>query len=175
MPDPHLSEAMREAYASAPSDEVIHHTLEFRHAAFSVPIRVVRDNVDLTATLEATAPEDPGAEVTFVGYSFDLVRPELSANGVPQCTIEIDNVSRDIVANIELSLDSTDPIEVTYREYLGSDLLGPQNDPPMTLQVTSIKADVFRVVATASFSDIGNQRFPGEEFTAERFPGLVAQ
>lgn len=175
MPDPSLSDALKEAYASAPSDEVVYHTLEFRHSAFSTPIRVVRDNADLTARLEATAPVDPDTDVTFIGYAFDLTRPELSATGIPQCTIEIDNVSREILANIELAMASIDPIEVTYREYLGSDLLGPQNDPPMTLQITSISADVFRVRATASFSDIGNRRFPREEYTTERFPGLVAQ
>ncbi|MFH2082065.1 MAG: DUF1833 family protein [Pseudomonadota bacterium] len=175
MPDPYLSDALKEAYASAPSDEVIYHTLEFRHAAFSQPIRVVRDNADLTARLEATAPVDAGAEVTFVGFAFDLVRPEMSAAGVPQCTIEIDNVSREILANVELAMTSIDPIEVTYREYLASDLLGPQNDPPMTLEIVSITADVFRVRATASFTNIGNTRFPGEDYTTDRFPGLVAQ
>lgn len=175
MPDPALSAALAEAYASAPTDEVIYHTLEIRHAAFTQPIRVVRDHADLTARLEASAPQDAGLEVTFVGFAFDLVRPEVSATGVPQCTIEIDNVSREILANIELAMTSIEPIEVTYREYLGSDLLGPQNDPPMTLTLTGITADVFRVRATASFADIGNRRFPREEYSAERFPGLIAQ
>lgn len=175
MPDPSLSAALAEAYASAPSDEVIYHTLEFRHAAFSTPIRVVRDNADLTARLEATAPVDPAAMVTFVGFAFNLERPEVSSAGIPQCTIEIDNVSREILANIELAMTGIEPIVVTYREYLASDLEGPQNDPPITLELTSISADVFRVKATASFSNIGNKRFPREEYTTERFPGLVAQ
>lgn len=175
MPDPSLSQALAEAYASAPSDEVIYHTLEFRHAAFTQPIRVVRDNADFTARLEATAPQNAGEMVTFVGFAFDLVRPEMSATGVPQCTIEIDNVSREILANIELAMTGIDPIEVTYREYLASDIEGPQNDPPMTMTIASITADVFRVRAVAGFADIGNRRFPREEYTAERFPGLVAQ
>ena len=34
MPDPALSEAIREAYAAAPADVVILHTLELRHPAF---------------------------------------------------------------------------------------------------------------------------------------------
>lgn len=34
MPNPALSEAIREAYASAPSDVVILHTLELRHPDF---------------------------------------------------------------------------------------------------------------------------------------------
>lgn len=33
MPDATLSQAIQEAYASAPASEVIYHTLEFRHAA----------------------------------------------------------------------------------------------------------------------------------------------
>lgn len=175
MPDPSISQALAEAYASAPSDEIVYHTLEFRHAAFSTPIRVVRDNADLTARLEASAPEDPGVMVTFIGYAFDLVRPEVSATGAPQCTIEIDNVSREILANIDLAMTSIEPIEVTYREYLGSDLEGPQNDPTMTLQIVSITADVFRVRAVAGFPDVANRRFPREEYTLSRFPGLAAQ
>ena len=43
MHDPALSDALREAYASAPVGEVIWHTLELRHPAFAAPIRVVRD------------------------------------------------------------------------------------------------------------------------------------
>lgn len=175
MPDPSLSEALREAYASAPADEVVYHTLELRHAAFTQPIRVVRDNADLTARLEATAAENPGEMVTFVGFGFDLVKPELSATGVPQCSIEIDNVSREILANVELAMTGIDPIMVTYREYLASDLEGPQNDPPMTLTIISISADVFRVRAVAGYPDISNRRFPREDYTTERFPGLVAQ
>lgn len=175
MPDPTLSQALAEAYASAPSNEVIYHTLEIRHPAFTQPIRVVRDQDDLTAILEATAPVDAGIAVTFVGFAFDLIKPEVSPTGVPQCVIEIDNVSREILANIELAMSGIDPIEVTYREYLASDLLGPQNDPPMTLTLSGITADVFKVRAVASFPDINNRKFPREDYTAERFPGLVAQ
>lgn len=62
MSDPTLSQALMEAYASCPSDDVTLHTIELRHPAFddgagnNVAIRVVRDHVDLTATLEVDAP-----------------------------------------------------------------------------------------------------------------------
>lgn len=173
MPDTSLSEAIKEAYATAPSDEVIYHTLELRHPAFSQPIRVVRDHDDLTAFLEATAPEDPGAEVTFVGFAFDFKKPELGTDGVPQLTIEMDNVSRDIVANVELAMTTSDLIKATYREYIASDLAGPQNDPPMHMTIRTINADVFRVRATAGFGDFANKLWPRELYTSERFPGLI--
>ena len=167
MPDVTLSEALKEAYASSPADVVIYHTLEINHPAFSEPIYVVRDYQDLNANLE------DGTPVTFLRFAFNLVKPEVSATGVPQCTVEIDNVSRDILANVQLAMGSTALITMTYREYISTDLSGPQNDPPMTMVLSNIQADVFKVRATASFGDLNNKRFPNEEYTAERFPGLV--
>lgn len=167
MPDTTLSQALKEAYASAPSDVIVYHTLEINHPAFSQPIYVVRDFTDLNANLETGAP------VTFLRFAFDLVKPEVSATGVPQLTLEIDNVSREILANIQLAMMTTELITITYREYISTDLTGPQNNPPMTMVLTSISADVFRIRATASFGDLNNKRFPNEEYTADRFPGLV--
>ena len=175
MPDPALSQAIREAYAAAPSNAIVHHTLEFHHPSFTTPIRVVRDHQDLNATLEATAPVDAGVQVTFVAFAFDLVRPEVSAQGLPQLTIEMDNVGRDLIMPIEQAMQTTDLISVIYREYISTDLTGPQNDPPMQLTISAISADVFRVRATAGFGDWVNRRFPRETYTADIFPGLIAR
>ena len=175
MPDTTLSAAIKEAYAAAPADEVIYHTLEIRHSSFASPIRVVRDLVDLDATLEASAPEDASTEVTFLGYSFDLVPPEVGAGGTPQLIIEIDNVSREILANIELAMASTNLLTVIYRAFVGSDLTAPANDPPLTLTIFTINATPMRIRAVAGFQDIVNKRFPADTYTAERFPGLTLQ
>jgi hypothetical protein len=174
MPDPNLSAALKEAYASAPSADIIYHTLEISHSAFSVPIRVVRDSVDLTATLEATAPTDPSTAVTFTPFSFDVVPPDVQSQGMPSCTIEIDNVSREILAQIEAAVSTTDLITVIYRQYLSSNLAAPENDPPLTLTVLAITADVFRIRATCGFGDLVNKRFPSMVYTADQFPGLIA-
>jgi len=173
MPDDTLSQAIKEAYAAAPSDVIIYHTLEIRHPSFTTPIRVVRDVADLTATLEASAPEDAGQPVTFIAYAFDFKKPEVSANGVPQLVIEIDNVSREILQQIEQAIVTNDLITVIYREFISADLSGPQNDPPMELTISNITADVFRIRATAGFGDYTNRKFPSETYTAERFPALI--
>ncbi|MGN2393239.1 DUF1833 family protein, partial [Pelomicrobium sp. G1] len=60
MPDPALTAAIREAYASAPANEIVYHTLELRHPSFTQPLRVVRDWDTLTARLEESAPVDAG-------------------------------------------------------------------------------------------------------------------
>lgn len=174
MPDNTLSEALREAYASAPVGLIIYHTLEIRHPSFTQPIRIVRDLVDLTATLEPDAPANGGEEVLFVRYAFDFIKPEVNSSGVPQMQITIDNVDRIIGASIEGALGSTDLVEVTYREYISTDLTGPQNDPPITLQVMAVTVDMFRVTATCGFPDLMNRKFPTLEYTSETFPGLVS-
>ena len=173
MPDSTLTQALKEAYASAPDNTVAYHTLEIYHPAFSTPIRVVRDFVDLSARLESTAPRDASAYVTFVGYAFDIVPPEVSTAGVPQCQITIDNVSRDIMANLEAAIATNVPITVIYRMFLSTDLTAPQNNPPMALTIISIQADVFKITATATFGDLVNKRFPAQLYTIETFPGLV--
>ncbi|MFZ5917047.1 MAG: DUF1833 family protein [Chloroflexota bacterium] len=176
MPDSTLSQAIAEAYASAQSDLVIYHTLEIWHPNFTVPIRVVRDRRDITATLEATAPRDASTAVTFTGFAFDVVPPEVTHTAVPQCVIEIDNVSRDILAQIEASMGSDQLITVIYRAFLSDALLdGPENDPPLTLTVLAISANVFRIRATCGFPDLANKRFPSVDYTAEVFPGLIPQ
>ena len=162
-----LSEALKEAYASADTDEVVYHTLEINHPVFSEPIYVVRDWDDLNARLEN------GRMVTFIRYAFDLTKPDVTTDGVPQCTFEIDNISREITTNIQLATESSDAITVTYREYISSDLSGPQNNPPLVMTLSNISADAFRVKATASFGNLANKRFPTEEYTVERFPSLA--
>lgn len=173
MTDTTLSQALKEAYASAPANVMIFHTLELRHPAFTTPIRVVRDHSDLVATLEASAPVNAGQQVTFTRFAFDFTKPEISPSGVPQLTIEIDNVDRAIVANIEAAMTTADMVQATYREYISSDLTCPQNDPPIHMTIMSITADVFRVKAVAGFPDLINRRFPTTEYDSETFPGLL--
>lgn len=173
MPDPALSEAIKEAYASAPADVVILHTLEFRHPNFTTPIRVVNDHANLTATLEAGAPIDGGLAVEFLRFAFRFSLPEVMTTGMPEIEIEIDNVDASIVAYMDAAAQSDQLIEVTYRPYLSTDLSAPQMDPPLTLVLHDVEANVFAVRGRASFGDFGNYRFPTQTYDQERFPGLV--
>ena len=173
MPDPALSTALAEAYASAPVNEVIYHTLEIWHPVFSVPIRVVRDFAALDARIEATAARGAGEMVTFVAYAFDVIPPDQTTTGVPQCTIEIDNVGREIMAQIDLAVTQTVPITVIYRAYLSDALsVGPENIPPAELTLITCSATPFRIRATAGWPDLLNLKFPKLEYDLETFPGL---
>lgn len=172
MPDPTLQQAIKEAYAVAPSTSLVFHTLEFRHPVFTQPIRAVLDHADLNAYLEATAPLNPSQEVTFVKMSFDFTREEVSDGSAPEMTVEIDNVTAEIEENIALANISPGVIEVTYRIYLAADLSGPQNNPPLHMEVKGIKADDFKVSARCTFGNFANRRFPREVYTIKEFPSL---
>lgn len=175
MPDPTLSAAIKEAYASANTQEVIYHTLELWHPSFSTPIRIVRDNINIDAMIEATAARNAATVQTFVGYAFDIVPPDQASASLPQCTIEIDNVGREILGQIDTAIMQTSPITVIYRAYLsGSLLVGPENLPPLEMTIKQITATPLRIRAVAGFTNLMEQRFPGLDYELETFPGLLA-
>lgn len=176
MPNNVWSEALKEAYATAPTDVVIVNTLELRHPAFTEPIRVVADYVAIEALLESTAPLNPDEIVTFQPYQFDFQLPEVIDSGIPELIINIENISREIIRNIELAVPQTDKVEVTYRAYLNTDLVshGPHNDPPLHLTITNIQAKSTTIESRASIVDFVNKKFPSEEYNDVRFPGLIA-
>jgi hypothetical protein len=174
MPDSTLSQALKEAYASAPANEIIMHTLEIWHEAFTTPIRVVRDDASFWGVLESTAPRNAGQYVEFIAFAFDILPPDVAHEALPNCIIEFDNIDKAIIAQIDAAMVTQTPITLIYRAYLSSDPTGPENDPPLTLTVKAISADVYRIRVTAGFDDLANKRFPKLEYTSEVFPGLIA-
>ena len=173
-----LTEALKEAYASAPSDVTILHTLELRHPSFvdasgkKTAIRVVRDNINHKCKLESTAPLDAGKTVEFVAMAFDLQLPPVETVPVPEITLSLDNVSTELIQYLDNAIETQDMIEMTYRPYLSSDKSCPQMNPPITLVITDIQVDVLKITATARMMDIGNKSFPSENYTVKKYPGL---
>lgn len=176
------SEAIAEAYASAPEDDIILDTLEFRHPTFldselnPFGIRVVNDHEDLLATLEDDAPLNGAEEVTFKAIYFTFTRPSETESGeTPEIEISVDNVARYLIPYLDNAKESRVPIEVTWRPYLAQDLSGPHMNPPLTLTLRSITCDMSTVTARAGFGNLTNLRFPALEYTSIKFPGLAAR
>jgi len=203
MPDSALSEAIKEAYASAPASVVTLHTLELRHPDFTTPIRVVLNHPDtatwlalggaevqaaidamedddertaigLVARLEDDAPANPGEMVAFIGMAFSLDLPPVENVSVPEITMTIDNVSRKITDALEEASTSQQKIEVTYRPFLSTHIDAPDMVPPLTMTLANAKADPYQVTGSARMLDIGNKKFPLEVYTRKRFPGQTA-
>jgi len=179
MPDPTISQAWKEAAATAPAGEVMLHTLEFRHPNFidevgqPTAIRVVLGHADLEAKLEVGAPLNPGEFVTFIAFSFGMTLPETRIASSPELVITMDNVSTEIEANLALGTASPYKIEVTYRAYLASDLTTPQNIPPLTMTLAGASATDQQVEARANFGDPANLKFPDAAYTTTAYPGLA--
>lgn len=175
------SEALAAAYASAPEADVLLDTLEFRHASFvtaGLPyaVRVVNDHTELLAYLEDDAPLNPGEEVTFTPTRFTLTRPsETDSGSTPELEITVDNAARILVPYLDAVKESRDPIMITWRPYLASDLTAPHMLPVLTLSLTSVNLDMSQVVARAGFGNMVNRRFPALEYLSTKHPGLVTR
>lgn len=174
-----FEEAAREAYASASNTAVILETLEFRHPDFvdendqPTALRFVRDHTDLVATLEAGAPLQAGQAVTFLACGFDLDLPSVESAAAPQLSIVVDNIGAQITRHLDAAAYSDVPIEVSFRAYADTDTSAPQNTPVLTLELISCNASGGRITATAQLGDVVNKTYPGRDYDALRFPGLV--
>jgi hypothetical protein len=162
--DTTLSQAIKEAYASAPVDDIIYHTLEFYHATFPTPVYVVQGFDSITTGNPA---------VTWTAIPFSLTLPEVTPSGPPQLQLSVDNVSRDLMDAIDSAAESGQQIRVTYRAFLASDLSSAQNDPPLTLNLRSINVTPTVITATASLYNFTNRKWPRGVYRDEQFPGLI--
>lgn len=162
MPDTALDQALREAYASAPADEIIYHTLEITHPDFTAPVRVVRGWDAITA-----------GGSNWIAVPFDLTLPEASESGPPRLTITLDNVSRELMDGLDAASESGEKIAVTYRAFLSSNLATPMNDPPLALTLTAISVRATQIAATATLADFANRKFPRQVYTDNDYPGLI--
>lgn len=168
-----LTDAIKEAYASCPADVAVIETIEVNHIAWANPIRLVRDKVNLVATLESTAPYNPSAAVTFTALDFTIDHPRIG-EGRQELTVSFDNVTAALMPIINgHDLTSQYEVHLIYRPYLSSDLSGPHMNPPLTLVVKSISVSMDRIFLTCGYADFANYRFPRKVYNADEFPGIA--
>lgn len=105
---------------------------------------------------------------------FNIELPPVDTSAVPEITVEIDNVSREIGKHLDNAASSQHRTELIYRPYLSTDLTTPQMIPPVRLTVTEISGDVYKITAKARMTDIGNKTFPNETYRLSKFMGLVS-
>ncbi len=174
-----MSDALKEAYASAPADELTLDTIELHHPGFvdsfgnPTAVRLVQAMEDHTCTLEAAAPLNANQAVLFRACAFNFVPSGFGEDDVPSLQLTISNVSREITKYLEMAIALTDPIVVYYRPYLLSDKSHPQSDPVVRMTLTNVSAGVLDITGSASVSDVNNWPFPNKKYTPAKFPGLV--
>ena len=177
-----FSQAYAEAIAVAPVTRAMLEALEFRHSAFRdatgalFAARIVNDHQDLTATLEATAPMNPGATVLFSACPVQVQGPdETDAAAAPYVQLAIDGVSQLLVQQLDYAIATLEPVLMTIRIYASDDASAPAILPVTTMTLREVRVSETRVTAKATFYDPTNRGFPRQEYTSAQYPGLAAR
>lgn len=169
-----VTQAIREAYASATSDVVLT-TIELRHPAFveegePVALRFVADGVDHDLLLEADAPMNGGETVPFIAMPFGFMPPSSEEGQVPVVSFWIDNVSSEIHRHLRAAVLVRSPLVATWREYVVG-LDGPQQRVD-GIELAQVKVTGTRATADARLNDWPDRLFPGRIYTRDAFPTL---
>lgn len=183
-----FDEALQEAYASAPANQVILSTLELNHETMAAPVRLVRDSgvfieeatdeagQDIYGhmlTLEDDAPLNPGEEVLFQSVMFSFKLAAQSDARISGMDISIDNATRIISSYLDTAVTVRSPLTVIYREWLSDDLSTPRLIIG-SMTIPKVTSTVLNVNCTAEFTDLVNKRFPNKLYRPSEYRGLVA-
>jgi len=132
--------------------------LEITHPDLATPVRVVRDTQDVTAR-----------GVVFTACPFDITLPDDVEGQIPQATIQVDNVGRDLTTWLEVSRGGQGArcrIIMLYR-----------SDPDvfeydMTMDLTNLVIDNQKVNGNLGFVNTLGQVAVVKTFTPASAPGL---
>ena len=160
-----ISPELRRIYASAPNDDYYIETLQLNHPGFA-------DDVGSSFITNQLGGVDAG--VGFYNYvPFTIIPPKAGESGTINMQVVIDNVSKELMSRLEaISGSPTTPIQIVYRIYLSSNTAEPANDPPLTLEVTSVVATENAVSFTAGMTNLRARPFPSVLYDKRLFPGL---
>jgi hypothetical protein len=161
-----------EAASIAPVERVMLHAFEMYHP-LSGRHRFVADHQNLLATLEATAPADPGIEVEWLAVPLTVSRPDQNDSGqAPQMSISLDNVAGLMALELDKTRGSRVSWEITERIYASDDTTGPHVLPPTTVLITDVSMQNAALSIRARTSDPGNVAVPRTTFKRIEYSGL---
>lgn len=176
-----FSAAYAEAVAVAPDHRVLLETLEMRHSAFRdaagqpYALRIVNDRAEFIGTLEATAPMDAGQAVPFEPLPVRIAGPdETDSAETPSIGIAIDGVSGHAAAQLDLAVQTLEPVYVTVRYYASDDPSGPAMLPVLTMILRDVEVGETQVTGRLAMGDPANKAFPRKEYLPSQYPGLSA-
>lgn len=182
MVDPSYTDALAEAIAMAPAEEVIIDTLEIRHETFvdddgnPDSIWLTTNAEDVLAAIEPGAPLKGGQLVRFLSFPFKFKLGRIEPGTGAELTIEIDGVDRRIIEALDRAIVEPTKIVMVYRVFLSSDLEdGPQRLPPDAYVLSECETNVTKVVGRARVELDMTGPFPRYLYTANEYPGLIGQ
>lgn len=161
-----LEEAIKEAFAIAPVNKVVIHTLEIRQDGVQSPIYISQTRRGITAL------DENGIERGYIPCGFAFSLPPSNEDGFQSLNVAIDNIDLRVTDFVTMAISQMVPIRMVYRPYLSDDLTRPQMNPPIVLYLKEVELTTYQVVGRATFMDVVNKKFPSELYTRARFPAL---
>lgn len=161
-----LSEALKEAYALAPSNVQHVHSLEITHESMSESLYLVQGYFHKSLTLEDSSVRK------FRATAFDFTLPATDVGGLQELNITIENANNQVSDFCEQAMTFPAPVEILYRPYLSTDLTTPLMNPPLRLFLLNVTVAEAQVSGRAVPVDFLNLKFPTELYNSARFPPL---
>lgn len=152
------SSAARTNLLATSADEPFLILLEITHADLTVPVRVVNDVQSITSN---------GSE--FIGCPFDITLPDDVSGQMPQATLEIDNIGRDLTQWLEYSRGGQGA-RCRIMQVMRSDTDLIEFD--MTLDLNNMLISNTKVTGILGFENILNRAGTITTFTPKTAPGL---
>lgn len=162
------TQAVMEAYSSAPSGVSVVQTLEISSSAWASNQLLTNCGQDFSAFDENSVYK------TFANTSFVIERQKKDDEGVVMFTVSLDNTSLEIKQLINQAYSTNEYPLITFRVFLSSDTTQPA-EYPLQLKVISSDANLLTITLNCSNDDDINAQFPRPEYDykASNFPGLV--
>lgn len=174
-----LDEIIREAYASAPQDVIVLHTLEILHPAFSKPARICRWPITgeepeiFHCLLEPDASVEAGCIVDFIGVPFEIIPPEKSSEQLGTFSIRVDNIGDALDEELESAVLYGSAIKATYREYIkGTESTTGPRAVWEDITIGDLHMEGQSIVASGAILDWMFKPF-GELYLPSDYPALV--
>ena len=162
-----MANPLAEAYAGNTETPIL--TVEIKHSALTGGVlRLVQGVEDLTATIPSVGG------VTFTAAGIDILVPSKDSEGTQQLTINIDNVSNMIYAEmikiVTANRSSQEEVEVNTRVYIPSDLSAPQQSIPMIASSAAVNTTTARI--SAIFAPLYDNFFPRLKYYPNAYHGV---
>lgn len=152
-----LSSVAREAIFAAQTGEAFLVLLTLSHPDLADPIRVTSDSVNTVS----------GGN-TFQRFPFTIGIPDEPEDVPPSARLEIDNVSREIIAAVQTV---TGPPIAVRIEVVTASTTNTVECGPYDMILQDVSGNALTVGGTLTFENILNEPFPAGEFTPTDFPG----
>jgi len=152
-----VSSTLKQAIFAQETDQTFLILLEIDHDDLGSPIRVVNNYSNVTSNGD-----------TYTGYPFEIALLEDTGENIPEISLVIDNVDRQIVDAIRTC---TGPPTIALSVIL-ADSPNTVEYGPVDLTVRSAQYDAMTVTATISPDNILNEPYPGDLYSPQNFPAL---